>query len=197
MKNLCIILASGLIFLACAQEQKEKSSDGIGQNDIIYLKEEQVSNFVNMLPEVLKFSDLYYSRLSKEEKEAADANDKFFKALERDRGIKAILPVYHFSSPQEMIRVYKNIVLEYTTITRDFTNYSRDFENMRMTIDSYRSNYITGLQDKLLSDEDKKLLESRLRELERDVTRLSNIVLVRKYEKKIDDAYIKFYGKNQ
>ncbi len=196
MKILCFVVAVSVLFMAGCSKH-EDNSDGIGKGDIKRLNEEEVSNFVALLPEVLKFSDSYYDRLSKSERESPDANLKFFKSLETDGGIKKILPLYHFSSPMEMIGVYKNVVLEYTTITREFTNYAKDLENMRSTVDSYRSNYTAALQDRTLSAEDRKLIESKLKDIENDIARLSNIVIVRKYEKEIDEAYIKQYGSNR
>ncbi len=192
-KFILLIIFSSMLFPACTRE--EKTNDGIQENDIILLSEGQVTNFITFLPKILVFSDQYYSKLSQEDKESPDANEKFFKALTKNDEMKMIVTHYGFSNINEMVLVYKNVVLEYTTVTKDFTNYNKDMENLKYTIESYRSNYISGLKDKSLSEDDKKVLEFRLKGLEDDDKRYSNITLIKKYEKMIDDAYQSYYGK--
>jgi hypothetical protein len=186
-------LLAMLILTSCAP--KENSPDGIGRNDIIILSDKQVSNFINILPALLKFSDDYNSKLSPSEKDATNADLKFFEAIASDPSVRKITSLYNFSSTGEMITVYKNVVLEYTSITRNFTNYQADLESLKQTIDSFKSNYTIGLQDKSLNDEDRKIILSRLKDLAEDEKRVSNIITVKKFEKQIDDVYVNYYKK--
>ncbi len=189
MKKIYPALIIGImIFFSCAQ--KEKSPDGIGRKDIIILTDRQMTNFINILPVLLKFSESYNLGLSLAQRDATNADLKFFDALANDISIKKSLSTYSFASMDELISVYKNVVLEYTTITRDFTNYSKDLESLEQTIGSLKSNYMIGLHDKSLSEDDRKIIMSRLKDLNEDEKRVSNIIMVKKYEKQINNAYL-------
>ena len=187
------VLIPAMIILASCSPKKNKQN----LDDIILLNESQVTNFVNILPVIFKFSDKYYSGLSQEERDSTNYNLKFFEALEKDNSINKLLPEYNFSNSIELIKVYNNVVMEYTTITRDFGNYKKDLDNLRQTIDSEKTNYSIGLKDKSLSEDDRKVILSRLKDLADDEKRVSNIIIVRKYEKRIDDAYFNYYGKKK
>jgi hypothetical protein len=188
-----MLILGVIFFAACAP--KENTADGIGSGDLIILTDRQLTNFINILPELLKFSVKYNSGISREERDSTNADRKFFEALGNDSGIKKLLPGYNFSNSAELLQVYKNVVLEYTTITRDLTNYDTDLRELRMNIDSQKSNYAIGLSDKSLSESDRKVIQSMLNDLSNDELRISNIITVRKYEKKIDDVYLSFFGK--
>ncbi len=193
MNKFYLVLIPAMIILAsCSPKENKQNLD-----DIILLNESQVANFVNILPVIFKFSDNYYSGLSQEERDSTNYNLKFFEALEKDSSINKLLPEYNFSNSIELIKVYNNVVMEYTTITRDFRNYKKELDNLRQTIDSEKTNYSIGLKDKSLSEDDRKVILSRLKELADDEKRVSNIIIVRKYEKRIDDAYFNYYGKKK
>jgi len=190
-QKLKVLILFFLIFLGCSP--KEESSDGIEREDIILLTESQISNFIKVLPALLEYSELYHSRLSEEEKNRVDANKRYFRSILKNPDMKMVAISNNFASIEEMVRVYKNVALEYSTIKTDLTNFNKDVENLKNTIDSYRSNYIAGLKDKNLSGVDKKTLEDKLKELEKDEIRYKNILLIKKYESVIDKVYVEYY----
>jgi len=190
-QKLKVLILFFLIFLGCSP--KEESSDGIERKDIILLTESQISNFIKVLPALLEYSELYHSRLSEEEKNRVDANKRYFRSILKNPDMKMVAISNNFASIEEMVRVYKNVALEYSTIKTDLTNFNKDVENLKNTIDSYRSNYIAGLKDENLSGVDKKTLEDKLKELEKDEIRYKNILLIKKYESVIDKVYVEYY----
>ena len=184
MKKLPAILLVFVLSLLAACGSDE-SSDGMKSSEITPLTESQVSNFIYVLPDILDFSEKFQSRMTPEEKDSPEANEKYFKALKESSVIRASVAEHGFQSVDEMLIIYKNVLLEYTTIKRSLTNDAM-IDSIRMTIEENRSNYTARLADSSITKDEADDMRKRLNELKNDETRYRNILLVRKYEKELD-----------
>lgn len=187
MKKFLVTLFIPLFFglfltVSCGQDD---SGDGMKSSEIELLTDSQVSNFIYILPVILDFSEKFHARMSDEEKNSPDANERYFKALKESTIIKDSVANYGYQSVDELLGVYKNVLLEYTTIKRNLTNDAMIAELYR-TIQDYRTNYTALLSNSSITKEEAAKLQKQLDDLKNDETRYSNILLVRKYEKDLD-----------
>lgn len=184
MKQLPAILFI-LILSLLAGCGSDESNDGMKSSEITLLTENQVSNFIYVLPDILDFSEKFQSRMTPEEKDSPEANEKYFKALKESSVIRNSVAEHGFQSVDEMLMIYKNVLLEYTTIKKSLTNDAM-IDAIRQTIEEYRSNYTAKLADSTITKEEADNIQKRLNDLKNDETRYRNILLVRKYEKELD-----------
>lgn len=180
---LSLIFLVTMFFTSCGQG--DESNDGMKSSEITPLTETQVSNFIYVLPEIIDFSEKFHSRMSEEEKESPEANERYFNALKESSVIRGSVTAHGFKSVDEMLSVYKNVLLEYTTIKRNLTNDAM-IAGLYRTIQEYRSNYTALLGNSTTTKEEAEKLQKQLDDLKNDETRYQNILLVKKYEKELD-----------
>ncbi len=185
-----VFVIFGFLLAGCVESSE--SPDGIAEKEITLLNETQVSNFIYVLPEIMDFSQKYQSLIGEKEKNSPDQNEKFFQALKKSENIKYSLRLNHFSSMDELISVYKNVVLAYTSIKTELTNYNTDIENLSNKIYGYISNYSLQLNDNNLTKDERKKAGSILKGLRNDNKRIMNILIVKKYEPDIDKVVQSF-----
>ncbi|MCX7820524.1 MAG: hypothetical protein N2258_02490 [Brevinematales bacterium] len=172
------------IFIYGCGTEEEHTEGGIKNSDIIVLSEEQISNFVNVLPSILEFSEKYNETLSKQEKESPDANKKFFETLKKSKKIQRLAKENHFSSIDELIVVYKNVVLSYMSIKLEFTNFNENISHIQSLIESNELKLSNEVKENKIT---KKDFEEKLEEIKIDKIRVQNIITTKKYEKQIDE----------
>ncbi len=186
MKNIYFLLL--FLFLSCASATEEKDG-GIRDKDIVLLTEEKVSNFVNVLPEILSFSEKYNSTLSQKEKEDPDANKKFFEAIRKSKKMQKIALNNNFNSIDELITVYKNVVIGYMSIKIDFTNFIVDISNYSKMIEDGLIRISNDFKENKIKEEE---LKEGVEKLNRDKLILSNVIIIKKYENQIDEISSKY-----
>lgn len=189
-----IVAFIALIALSCCASEDSASSDGINNEDITLLNEGQVSNFVYVLPDILDFSQKYQAMLSEDEKSSPDSNTKYFKALKQSEKIKSAYTIHQFKDAEELMLVYKNVVLAYKNIKTEFTNFQQDTEALKVKIASNEVSYQNEMKNTKLGREEKKALQLSIHGSENDKKLLENILLVKKYESELDSA-VKLYQK--
>lgn len=181
------IFFSILILFSCGNE--EDYNGGIRNTDIIILSEEQISNFVNVLPSILEFSEKYNETLSKAERESPDANKKFFETLKKSKKIQRLAKENNFNSIDELIVVYKNVVLSYMSIKVEFTNFNESISHIQAIIQSNEIKLSNDFKENKIT---KKDFEEKLDGLRIDKIRVQNIITTKKFEKQIDEISQKY-----
>ncbi|MEJ5284334.1 MAG: hypothetical protein ACP5Q5_05195 [Brevinematia bacterium] len=181
------IFLSILILFGCGNE--DEYNGGIRNTDIIILSEEQISNFVNVLPSILEFSEKYNETLSKAERESPDANKKFFETLKKSKKMQRIAKENNFNSIDELIVVYKNVVLSYMSIKVEFTNFNESITHIQTIIQSNEMKLSNDFKENKIT---KKDFEEKLEGLKIDKIRVQNIITTKKFEKQIDEISQKY-----
>lgn len=176
-----------LILLGCGSE--DDYNGGIRNSDIIILSEDQISNFVNVLPSILEFSEKYNETLSKIERENPDANKKFFETLKKSKKIQRLSKENNFNSIDELIVVYKNVVLSYMSIKVEFTNFNESIPHIKAIIQSNEIKLSSDFKENKIT---KKDFEKKLDGLRIDKIRVQNIITTKKFEKQIDEISQKY-----
>lgn len=176
------LFISILLVYGCSCDSEE-SQGGITRKDVIQLGEQKISNFIVILPDILEFSEKYHRTINSEEKAREDANKKFFDTLKKSRNMQRIAFEHGFKSIDELIVVYKNVVLGYMSIKIEFTDFAKDVSNLNIAIQSNENRIKSDFTEKRI---DRKEYEKQMKELETDRIRLSNIILIKKYETEID-----------
>lgn len=161
------------------------AEDGMQKNEIAPLTESQVSNLLFVLPDILDFAENYQARLTQPEKDSPDANEKYFKALKESTKISNAVALHQFRNTDEMMEVYKNVLLEYTTVKKNLTNGAM-IDDLRKTIGEYRSNYNAILNKNDLTKDEETRTKKLLSDLKMDEIRYENILIVKKFEKDLD-----------
>ncbi len=181
------IFLSILILFGCGNE--DEYNGGIRNTDIIILSEEQISNFVNVLPSILEFSEKYNETLSKAERESPDANKKFFETLKKSKKMQRIAKENNFNSIDELIVVYKNVVLSYMSIKVEFTNFNESINHIQAIIQSNEMKLSNDFKENKIT---KKDFEEKIEGLKIDKIRVQNIITTKKFEKQIDEISQKY-----
>ncbi len=178
-----ILLLAGC---SCGHEDEE---GGITRKDLILITDSQVTNFISVLPYLLEFSEKYHQSLSKQEKEREDANKRFFETLKKSKKIQSIVHEHGFKSIDELIAVYKNVVLGYMSIKVELKDFEKDFSKLSSIILSNESKLKNDFESKKIKKEE---FEIRSRDIELDKIRLQNILVIKKYEREIDEVISKY-----
>ena len=172
------------VLLSCANN--DENNYLIGNDEVICLKDSQVSNFLYVLPFLLDFSEKYRSTIPQEEQNSPEFNKKFFKTLKDSTKFKDIIRINQFKSVEECLLVYKNVILAYANMKKELTNYNVQIGELSNKIYTFLGDKEKEFQQKNLSAEDLKMLRTQLKEIESDKNLYENIVLVHKYESSID-----------
>lgn len=178
-----LLMAIPLVLSGCGNG--DDSGDGMQAREISPLTENQVSNLILMLPVIMDFAEAYQSRLTPQELDSPDANDRYFKALKESTKISNAVLARQFRNVDEMMAVYKNVLLEYTLIKKDLTNRAM-IEEIGRTIEHKRAEYNTALSNRDLTKSEADKIQDLLDALETDRVRYENILLVKKFERELD-----------
>lgn len=184
IKRMAVFLL--VLFLAACAGQDEKS-DGIGASEIVPLTETRLTNFLAALPVILDFADAYNARMTARDREDPRANEKYFQALRDSSRIRTVSENRGFASVDELMLVYKNVLLEYVSIKKELTNEAA-ISNLRIRIDETLSNVTARLDSGAESPRETRELRRQLEDLKKDDIRYGNILLVKKYESELDLA---------
>ncbi|MGC8765006.1 MAG: hypothetical protein ACP5QT_03885 [Brevinematia bacterium] len=190
MRRIFLFLFSlSLLIIAGCSCNNEDETSGIKRTDVILLSDTQVSNFILMLPDILEFSEKYHRSLSVEEKNREDANKKFFETLKKSKRMEKLASERGFKSIDELVVVYKNVVLGYMSIKLELQDFKKEFSNLSSLISSNENKLKKELKEKKI---DEKEYEKQLKDIEIDKIRLSNILTIKKFETDIDNVTSQF-----
>ena len=178
-----VLVISLLFFLAGCSCDSQDEEGGIRRKDVVLLTDLQVSNFIYVLPGILEFSEKYNKSLSREEKNREDANKRFFETLRKSKKIEKLAGEYGFKSIDELITVYKNVVLGYMSIKVELQDFEKDTSNLISIILSNENRVKNDFSEKKINE---KEYNKQMREIDADKMRLKNILLIKKYETEID-----------
>jgi len=173
-----------LLLVSCSSSKNETENGGIKNTDVIILSEEQVSNFVYVLPEIFDFSEKFHQRLSPQEREDPNSNKKFFDTLKKSKKIQQLAKEYNFKSIDELIIVYKNIVLGYMNIKVELMeNFDEKIKLLEKIINSNENVIEKEFKEKRI---DNKQYEAKKEDIRIKKARLQNMLIIKKYESEID-----------
>lgn len=179
IKILPIFLLATLLGCAC----NKTDDSGISINDIILLNESQISNFIKVLPEIMDFSQKYQKTLSRKEKESPDANKKFFETIRKSEKMKKIAKENGFSNVEELLAVYKNVVLAYISIKIEVSDFEKDMNLIYNAIVSNENNLKENYKKGKISESE---FQEKQKMINIDKIRYQNILLIKKYEAELD-----------
>jgi len=181
-KKFLIVLL--LIISGCGCEKKEdENTGGIGPDDIVILSENQLSNFIKALPEILKFASDYQKTLTEKERKSPDANKKYFQTIRNSSRMKKVATDCGFKSVDELLAVYKNVVLSYVSIKTELKNFEKDITYLSNAILSNELIIKKGFESKKINEIEYK---EKLKWVNIDKIRFSNIIIVKKFEGELD-----------
>lgn len=95
----------------------------------------------------------------------------------------------NFNSIDELIVVYKNVVLSYMSIKVEFTNFNESITHIQTIIQSNEMKLSNDFKENKIT---KKDFEEKLEGLKIDKIRVQNIITTKKFEKQIDEISQKY-----
>jgi len=164
--------------LSCSSE-----SGQINNNEIRLLSENDVKQFILILPSVLTFANRYNQILSPEEKQDTNYNKHYFNALKKSQTIKSSIQKTSLKSVTEFMPIYKNVFLAYYSLKREITN-ETEMSDRRSKLDEFSKALNTKIQNN--NGKITKEIKEARQNLESFNIIYSNLIVVKKYEAIID-----------
>lgn len=125
-----LVLTATMVMTACPAPRPSLTG-----RDILYLDDNALKRFLPLLPEVLSFSRQYQAGLSPSEADAEDYNEKYFRALLNDAGIRQKISEAGYEEELDFLDTYVSIslALDYAQASEaDFTNNMNTFRQNLM-----------------------------------------------------------------
>lgn len=178
------LLMIGLVLFVVTISCGSKNSAGNYRETVIALDENLIESAIDMLPEVLDFSDAYKKGLSEAELESPDFNENFYSALGKDKNIVSLAMDNGFESGEHFVDVYNNIVYAYVSIIRDLTDFSNQMIELKFQIEQERDAIEAQLK---MTNVNTVVLYEMRETVGYKETVYNNILLVYKYKDKISE----------